>query len=316
MSRLTPRCTCVRLSVTYDASCFTHQAMEQIAPGIYVETGYRAVNVGVIVTDEGLIVVDVPPFPADARRWRLRLAQLNPSRLLFVINTDGHRDRVMGDHWFDAPVIAHETVGDKLRGYNGTFPQMFIDALVARDPEAAADLEHVRVVVPDVTFSRRLTLHLGGRTIVLMHMPGPTQGSIWVACPAEAVLFTGASVVTGTHPNLTEAETKPWLESLVELRRDRFRAHVVVPGRGPVTDKAASEPVSAYLRQMRTRVRALIQAGRPRSETSGLVSEFLPLFPISEETRDRTQRRLKTGLDRVYDEIRAEIAQKAKDKSG
>ncbi|MER3458458.1 MAG: hypothetical protein C4309_07370 [Chloroflexota bacterium] len=286
--------------------------MEQIAPGIYVETSYRAVNVGAIVTDRGLIVVDVPPFPTDARRWRLRLAQLNPSRILFVINTDGHRDRVMGNHWFDAPVIAHETVGEKLRSYNGAFPQAFIDALVARDPEAAEDLAHVRVVVPEVTFSRKLTLHIGGRTVVLMHMPGPTSGSIWVMCPTEAVVFTGASVVCGVHPNLMEAETKAWLESLVELRRDRFRARIVVPGRGPITDKSATEPVSNYLRQIRTRVRSLVQAGRPRSEAASLVAEFLPLFPISEETRDRTQRRLKTGLERVYEEIKAEFSKEAK----
>ncbi len=286
--------------------------MEQIAPGIYVETGYRAVNVGAIVTDKGLIVVDVPPFPADARRWRLRLAQLNPSQILFVINTDGHRDRVLGNHWFDAPVIAHETVGEKLRGYNGTFPQAFIDALVARDPGAAEDLAHVRVVVPEITFARKLLLHIGGRTIVLMHMPGPTSGSIWVMCPAEAVVFTGASVVSGIHPNLTEAETRAWLESLVELRRDRFRARMIVPGRGPVTDKSATEPISNYLRQIRTRVRSLVQAGRPRSEAASLVAEFLPLFPISEETRDRTQRRLKAGLDRVYEEIKAEISREAK----
>lgn len=286
--------------------------MEQIAPGIYVETSYRAVNVGAIVTDEGLIVVDVPPFPVDARRWRLRLAQLNPSRILFVINTDGHRDRVMGNHWFEAPVIAHEAVGEKLRSYNSAFPQAFIDALVARDPQAAEDLAHVRVVVPEVTFSRKLTLYIGGRTIVLMHMPGPTSGSIWVMCPTEAVVFTGASVVCGVHPNLTEAETKAWLESLVELRRDRFRARMIVPGRGPVTDKSATEPISNYLRQIRTRVRSLVQAGRPRSEVTSLVAEFLPLFPISEETRDRTQRRLKTGLERVYEEIKAELSKEAR----
>lgn len=285
--------------------------MEQIAPGIFVETGYRAVNVGVIVTDAGLILVDVPPFPADARRWRLRLAQLHPNRLLFVINTDGHRDRVMGNHWFDAPVIAHEVVADRLRSYNDAFPQAFTDALVSRDREAADDLAHVRVVVPQVTFTKKLTLHLGGRTVVLMHMPGPTSGSIWVMCPEDAVVFTGASVVSGIHPNLTEAETKAWLESLVELRRDRFRARIVVPGRGPVTDKSATEPISAYLRHMRTRVRSLVQAGRPRSETAALVSEFLPMFPLSEETRDRTQRRLKTGLDRVYEEIRAEMSKES-----
>ena len=286
--------------------------MEQIAPGVYVETGCRAVNVGVIVTDMGLIAVDVPPFPADARRWRLRLAQFNPSRLLFVINTDGHRDRIMGNHWFEAPVIAQETVGDRVRGYNGSFPQAFADALAARDPEAADDLARVRPVVPELTFTRRTALHLGGRTIVLLHMPGPTPGSLWVTCPSEAIVFTGASVVAGIHPNLTEAETKPWLESLVELRRDRFRARLIVPGRGSVTDKSATEPVSAYLRQMRTRVRALLQAGRTRSETASLISEFMPLFPISEETRDRTQRRLKTGLDRVYEEVKAEMSAEAR----
>jgi cyclase len=285
--------------------------MEQIAPGIFVETGYRAVNVGVVVCEEGLIAIDVPPFPADARRWRLRLAQLQPGSILFVINTDGHRDRIMGNHWFDAPVIAHEIVGDKLRSYSDAFPQAYTDALIARDAQAADDLGHLRVVVPQVTFSRRLTLHLGGRIIVLMHMPGPTAGSIWVSSPSEGVVFTGASVVSSVHPNLTEAETKPWLESLVELRRDRFRAQVIVPGRGPVTDKAATEPISTYLRQIRTRVRSLVQAGRPRSETASLVSEFLPMFGISEETRDRTQRRLKTGLDRAYEEIKNEIASEA-----
>jgi glyoxylase-like metal-dependent hydrolase (beta-lactamase superfamily II) len=287
--------------------------MEQIAPGIYVETGYRAVNVGVVVADEGLVAVDVPPFPADARRWRLRLAQLNPSRILFVINTDGHRDRVMGNHWFDAPVIAHELVGERLRGYNGAFPQAYGDALAARDAEAADDLKHVRAVVPQVTFTRKLMLHLAGRPIQLLHMPGPTSGSIWVVCPNEGVVFTGASVVSGVHPNLNEAETKAWLESLVELRRDRFRARTVVPGRGPVTDKAATEAVSTYLRQIRTRVRSLVQAGRPRSDTASLISAFLPMFPISEETRDRTQRRLKTGIDRAFEEIRAEISKEAKE---
>jgi cyclase len=278
--------------------------MDEIAPGIFVETRYRGANIGAIATDRGFVCVDTPPYPADAREWRAQLLQRPPGRIRYVVNLDHHRDRVLGNMWLQAPVIAHDVTGEKLRGYGHVFPQLIVDALSARDPSAAAELAKVRIVAPQITIAERLTLFDGKRTVTIMHMPGPTPGALWVHCPEAQVLFTGDSVVLGTHPWLAEADTKAWLDNLAALRRNRLRVRVLVPGRGPVGDKGSAEAIANYLRLVRGRVRGLLQSGRPRTDTSTLVSELLRRYPISNESRERVQRRVRAGLDHVYDELK------------
>ena len=78
-----------------------------------------------------------------------------------------------------------------------------------------------------------------------------------------------------------------------------------MPGRGPLVDKDLTEPVSYYLRLARRRVQSLYRAGRPRADTATLVPELLELFPYHESDLEQIQRRIKTGLDRIYEEIKA-----------
>ncbi|HZY43589.1 MAG TPA: MBL fold metallo-hydrolase, partial [Anaerolineae bacterium] len=73
--------------------------MEKLSPHVYVESGYRGCTVGAIVTPEGVICIDTPLLPADARHWRGQLAQLTDKPIRYVIFTDGHRDRVIGQQW-------------------------------------------------------------------------------------------------------------------------------------------------------------------------------------------------------------------------
>ena len=77
-----------------------------------------------------------------------------------------------------------------------------------------------------------------------------------------------------------------------------------MPGRGPLVDKSATEPVSSYLRLARRRVQSLYRAGRPRADTSSLVPELLALFLYCEDDLERIQRRVKGGLDRIYEELK------------
>ena len=277
--------------------------MEEIAPRIYVETGFRLVNVGAVVTDAGVICIDVPPYPADARRWKLQAQQLHPHGILYLINTDHYRERVLGSQWLGAPVITHQSTSERLRTYGNTFPQALVDALASRDPDAVDDLARVKVIQPEIVFDNGLTFHFGDQTIELLHRPGSAPGSTWICCPAQRVLFTGGTLVTDTHPNLIEADTRQWLAVLEEMQRSYPGVHIV-PGRGRVTDVRTVDLLARYVGQIRNRVSELHSFGRPRSDTSSLVSEFLPMFPILEDTRDRTQRRIKAGVDRVYDELR------------
>ena len=42
--------------------------MQKLAKDIYVESGFAGVTVGAVVTSEGIVCIDAPTHPADARR--------------------------------------------------------------------------------------------------------------------------------------------------------------------------------------------------------------------------------------------------------
>jgi glyoxylase-like metal-dependent hydrolase (beta-lactamase superfamily II) len=278
--------------------------VQQLAPGIFIETSFRRVNVGAILTDEGFILIDTPPYPDEARCWREMLADEADKPIIAIINTDWHRDRVVGNSWFNGrAIIAHEDTILQLRNLPSTFIDSAVDSLsetsIERSQFAGA---HLRV--PTVGFTQRMQIRYGSRSIPLLAMPGPTSGSVWVHLPEERVLFTGDSITVDQHPYIASSYTKNWLDSLTALRRSRFAADHIVPGRGPLVDKIATEEISNYLRLARRRVYSLYRAGRPRADTVTLVPELLEMFPYYESDSERIQRRIKGGLDRIYEEFK------------
>lgn len=278
--------------------------MEELAPGIFVETRFRRVNVGAVQTDEGWILIDTPPFPGDAQRWREMLRLIDEKPVLAIVNTDGHRDRILGNHWFNARVIvSHDDTFEQMDNLPSAFMEASIDSLTS-DNLVRSTFTGLQLHLPSIGFTRRMQLRFGGRNVPLLAMEGPSTGSVWVHFPEHRLLFTGDSVVVDQHVYINCSCTKQWLESLTVLRRLRFPADVIVPGRGPLVDKGATEAVSNYLRLARRRVHSLYRAGRPRADTSTLVPELLEMFPYEEHDLERIQRRIKLGLDRIYEEFK------------
>ena len=95
--------------------------MQKLAKDLYVESGFVGVTVGALLTSDGIICIDTPTHPVDARRWRQKLAQLSSRPVLFIINLDHHRDRVLGNQWFEAPVIAHESTYERVRLHHALY---------------------------------------------------------------------------------------------------------------------------------------------------------------------------------------------------
>ncbi len=278
--------------------------MQELAPGIFAETGFHRVNVGAILTDDGWVLIDTPPYPEDAHRWHEMLMGVAEVPIRAIVTTDCHRDHFIGNFWFAAPVIvAHAETINHLRNLPAAFLDSAVESL-ARDPVERSQFASVRVRLPTVGFTRRMQLRYGQREIPLLAMPGPTAGSLWVHLPQHGILFAGDSIITDQHLYISNSSTKAWLENLTNLRRSRFAADIIVPGRGPLTDKSATEPISNYLRLARRRVHSLYHAGRPRADTSTLIPELLPMFPYQEHEVERVQRRIKAGLDRIYEEFK------------
>ena len=277
--------------------------MQKLAKDIYVEAGYAGVTVGAIVTPEGIIAIDAPTHPADARRWRLRLAQLSQQPVKYLINLDHHRDRVLGNQVFEAPIIAHEGTSERLR----MLPEVFKGGLseAGADSDLAADLAGVRLLLPQITFTDRLVLCAGGHEIHLVRRPGQAPGAIWVELPAEEIVFTGDAVTVGVPPPMAEADLEAWLASLAELRKAKFPARTIVPGRGGVIDKADVKEMESFLKLVRRKLESLLRGKKTRADAASAAEDLAAQFDVPASLREHYTRRLRVGLEQLYDRAAA-----------
>ena len=83
--------------------------MKPLTANVLVETGKRGANHGLVVTSDGLVLIDGPHKPSDALRLRAEIEQRG--RLRYIINTEPHGDHWTANAYFDVPVIAHEGEG-------------------------------------------------------------------------------------------------------------------------------------------------------------------------------------------------------------
>jgi cyclase len=280
--------------------------MKQIAPNIFVHDGYRGVTVGCIVTDAGVICIDSPMLPADARDWGAQIAKHTDQPVRFVVLTDAHRDRILGVQYLGGAVVAHESAWEKMKSFGDAFRQQAADSVAPCGAEAAAEVaSDLRIVLPQITFVDTLALHIGSRPVFIRHVGGATPGSAWVHLPQSNVLFMGDLLTVNTHPWVAESDLATWLELLGQVQHKDFAAKVIVPGRGGPARKVALASMVGYLNAMRVRVQALIRARKPRADTAQLVPEFLARYPVSEGDRECVQRRIKAGLDHLYDTLKS-----------
>jgi glyoxylase-like metal-dependent hydrolase (beta-lactamase superfamily II) len=278
--------------------------MQEIAEGIVVSSEFRRITVGAFATGAGLVCIDVPPFPADARRWRSQIQERFKQPIRLVILTDAQRDRLLGLHWFDeAVIVAHDATFQAMRALPGNFVDLSAD-LLAADSSERLSFAGVRLCYPRVSFSQRMTAYVQDVPLSLTAMPGPTPGNVWVHFEDQGIWFVGDSVVNGVAPYMARAQSKAWLDSLTFLRRPRSGADMIVPGRGPLTTREATLPLSEFLRYLRRRVQSFVRTERPRGELLELVPDVMGrLEHVLPAEREDVERRVRAGLESIYDEF-------------
>jgi glyoxylase-like metal-dependent hydrolase (beta-lactamase superfamily II) len=211
--------------------------MQEIVKNIYIEDQYPGVTLGVIVTPRGLIQIDAPPSPEDARSWRAALMSLGGGMERVLVNMDAHPDRTLGARSMDCTVIAHEKIAQIFRTRPGTFKAQGEET--GADWEAIPGLGSVRWAPPEISFSSQMSLHWGSSPVLLEHRPGPSNGSIWVHLPEEKVIFIGDSVLKNQPPFLAGSNLKAWLESLNMLQDAAYKGYTFISSRGGVVTTSA-----------------------------------------------------------------------------
>jgi len=238
------------------------------------ERGARTgANAGVVIGDDGVLVVDSFVSRAAAQALLAEVRKLTPLPVRFVVNTHYHLDHVAGNAVFreaGAVIVAQRNV----RGWIGDNLKFF-----GPEPKAEERALVQAIALPQLGYDGELTLHLGTRRVVLLSLPGHTGGDTIVWVPDAGVAFAGDLFWRESLPNLIDATVADWIATLARLADEpALAAKVWVPGHGEVGAARDVAAFRAYLvtlrdavaagRQAGLRGDALVQSVRPRLQES------------------------------------------------
>jgi glyoxylase-like metal-dependent hydrolase (beta-lactamase superfamily II) len=283
--------------------------MRQVADSVFIEIGYEGVNVGAVMTPRGVIAIDVPSYPRQARDWAHLLHGLSSRPVQFVVLTDANGDRALNSRWMNAPIVAQQYTADMLHSYDKRYPSGIGESLAMRNPNRSRELSSGVVERPFMSFSHNMHIHRGGCEVVLLAAAGPTLGNAWVYLPQAQILFAGDTVVVGQHPILYEPTSKRWLMTLRRLQDWPEALRLIVTGRGALASSADVALLITYLEEMRACVAELWERGGQRAETADLIANFVNYFPHETAPLDWLRLQIQRSLEHVYDEIQLERAE-------
>jgi glyoxylase-like metal-dependent hydrolase (beta-lactamase superfamily II) len=217
-------------------------------------------NVTVAVGDDGIIMVD-GQFAPMHDKLKAAIAAVSPQPIKYLVNTHHHGDHTGGNAAFTADgvtVVGHVNERDLLA--KGSV------SVITGQPIAAVS----GAGLPAQTYSDALTLQVKGRSAALKHPANAhTAGDTFVYFADANVLSTGDIVALGRYPTIDYLSgggingTIDAVASFIALINDATK---VVPGHGPLANKARLVEYHTLLVTTRDRMKKLIAEGKSLDE--------------------------------------------------
>jgi len=275
----------------------------RLSPHAYAFTAEGDPNTGVVVGDDGVMVIDAQATPRMAREVIRRIRRVTDKPIKYVVLTHYHAVRVLGASAYKAQQIisSRRTLGlirergrQDMASEIGRFPRLFRGAVSIPG-----------LTWPTMVFERELTVMMGKLEVRILHVgPGHTGGDAIVWLPAERVLFSGDLVEYNAGIYTGDAHLEAWPQTLENLRALKPRA--LVPGRGPALVTPAQcgkairytqEFVSGLYASARRGVRARQSLKQVYEATKRRMDPVYGRFPIYEHC-------MPFDVSRAYDEAR------------
>ena len=230
---------------------------QQVADGVYVLNTVTGGNIGLSVGDQGIFMVDTGQDAKLMEKIMAEIMKISPQPVRFALNTHWHFDHVAGNEYLGkkgVTLMSHENVWKRLT------TEQKLTAFNMTIPPAAKEGQPVQ------TFSDAMTMHLNGDDIVISH-PGAahTDGDVVVYWQKANVLQTGDIYFEGLYPFI-DVEHGGSINFMIDVAT-KVMATIndttkIIPGHGPVSDKAKMQVYVAMLTGIRDNVRALIAEGK------------------------------------------------------
>src|SRR6185312_11869080 len=122
------------------------------------------------------------------------------------------------------------------------------------------DFSGVTVKAPTMTFERELSLQIGDKPIELIDLvPAHTSSDTIVFVPGGRTVFTGDILFSAASPIMWAGPLQNWIDACDYLLG--LDVETIVPGHGPITDKAGVRAQKRYFEHLRKEARGRYDSG-------------------------------------------------------
>lgn len=278
----------------------------QIEDRVFINNQYRTCTTGFVVTRDGVVVIDTPLVPQQARDWRDQIAaESKDGEIAYVLLTDHHRGHALGCQYFmPAQVIGHERAHKEMQGYTENFRDRVRNSF-KREPEIEAQLQHIEIIPPHMTFSKEVCFVMGDTRIRCIHVGGHTPATSIVWLENENICFVGDTIWTDQHPYMAQANSKEWMDALTLIQK--LNPNIIVPGHGNLCTVKDIEQLASYIGKMRDGINRCLDEDMDKTETKkALTLEMVALFDVPSTRKSKIESQINSGINRVYRELQRE----------
>ena len=227
---------------------------------VYMMVMEPAGNIGVSAGADGAFVID-DQFAPMTERIIAAVAELTDQPIAFVANTHWHGDHSGSNENFGRmgyTIVAHENVRARLNSIQ--YHLFFKTGTRPRPPDA----------LPVITYDDRMTFHLNDEVIEVIHVPvAHTDGDSAFYFREANVLHTGDAFINRGYP-LIDIASGGSIKGLIEAANQMLEIvddeTIIIPGHGPLADRARMIEIRDMLADARERVVALIDQGMSLNE--------------------------------------------------
>ncbi len=310
--------------------------LKKVADGVYAAvaaTAYKVnSNAAVIVTNDGVVVVDSHSKPSAARATYQQIQGVTKNPVRKVVNTHFHWDHWQGNEVYASAGPGVEVIASERTRANLTRPDAgvggvpFIDKQISslpaeiqklrdeamRAPNAEAkaridsnvkqaeayldELKRMKPALPTRTVSAMTSLIEGGREIQL-HVLGRahTDGDLFIYLPKEKVVMTGDALIDWM-PFLNDGYPEEWVQTLDAL--DKLDFAYIIPGHGEVQPKSHLTFFRGYLTDLIAGVKKAAADGATLDEIKAkLPDQLAPKYERGMSKYPLGQYRDRVGLN-------------------
>jgi glyoxylase-like metal-dependent hydrolase (beta-lactamase superfamily II) len=265
-------------------------SLRQIIPGHYVYSS-GTLNTGIIVTSEGVVVLDALNPEAVARAQREAIAGTIRQPVRMLVSSTFHNNYSKGNvAYADVLKIGHENYRTDLL------------ELMQRDKVSA---EEQKARLPNQTFRDRMTLYLGGKEIQILYVGrAHTRGDSIIFVPQDHIAYLSELYFADQFLFITDGYGLDWLRALDAV--EALGADIFVPGHGPIpADPRETRQGLRRFRQMLVDVRDAVQKEIARGATEEQAVAAIR-WPQYEKMQGYTNQR-ETAVRRLYQQLAGKL---------